>query len=405
MARRTVLTEEKALRVTADTRDLNSPLIVRRQSGGNRFYTVRVRINGKSKRFTLGKVGVVNFNDAQTRARAYQEAAQRGEDYSLVEKQQEKERQEKQAKLATETYPAVVSEYLESFAKKRQRTWRQTELILNSMPWEDRPIRSITKGDAAAELRELVSAGKNSMAALKLRHLKSLWRWSWRMDLVDAPAMDALRIADFGVVKKVRNRVFSEAEIKALWNMTGNVSSQERAYVKLLLLFGVRKSELLGMRKEELDDPENPTLWTIPTERTKTSLSREHEGRVYLVPIPPLARRVLKPLLKGNGELVFPGRIKGRPMDCGTPLMKRIREASGVEDWCAHTWRHTVTTWFQNHGHDEFDRGLVLNHAGSSTVTAGYSHGYAIDRKRELLEKWADHVSAVAGPEGAALLA
>lgn len=158
------------------------------------------------------------------------------------------------------------------------------------------------------------------------------------------------------------------------------------------------------MRKEELDDQEEPTLWTVPTERTKTNKRREHEGRVYLVPLPPLASEILKPLLKAEGDLAFPSRREGKPMDCGSKFMAKVRDASQVKDWHSHAHRHTISTWLQNQGHDEYDRGLVLNHAGSGSVTSGYSHGYSLARKRVLMEKWADHVSAITESEGTAPL-
>ena len=37
-------------------------------------------------------------------------------------------------------------------------------------------------------------------------------------------------------------------------------------------------------------------------------------------------------------------------------------------------------------------------------VTVGYPHGHALDLKRELLCKWADHVQGLVSLEGAALL-
>ena len=127
--------------------------------------------------------------------------------------------------------------------------------------------------------------------------------------------------------------------------------------------------------------------------------------RVYLVPLPPLAVRVLKPLLKNKtgNDLIFPGRHHGKPMDAGGPFMVKVRKASGIEDWYPHAHRHTITTWIQNEGASEFERGLILNHV-STTVTAGYGHGYPTELKRELLEKWADHVAGLVQPDGAVLL-
>ena len=46
---------------------------------------------------------------------------------------------------------------------------------------------------------------------------------------------------------------------------------------------------------------------------------------------------------------------------------------------------------------------MVLNRSGSG-VTAGYSHGHALDLKRELLDTWAKHVEGLVSPSGAALL-
>ena len=84
--------------------------------------------------------------------------------------------------------------------------------------------------------------------------------------------------------------------------------------------------------------------------------------------------------------------------------MDRVRERSGVNDWTYHACRHTIATWLQDQGHSEYERALVLNHAGSGTVTSSYSHGHPIALKRELIEKWADHVAQVVQPEGAVML-
>jgi integrase len=86
------------------------------------------------------------------------------------------------------------------------------------------------------------------------------------------------------------------------------------------------------------------------------------------------------------------------------PLRQDLIKHGAPKDFFAHACRHTVATWLENQGHDEWERGLVLNHAGGGTVTAGYSHGYALDRKRDLLIKWSDHVERALSPSGVALL-
>ncbi len=311
-----------------------------------------------------------------------------------------------EAPAEVETYERVVARFIKQYAEPRQRTWRETQRVLSALPWGPRPITEIAKKDAIKYLNELVAADKRPTARITLAWLKTLWRWSWRQEILEIPVMDALKAEDFGIVTTPRKRVYSDDELKALWNAAGGLTSRERGFIKLVTLLGVRRGALLGMRKSELDDVEHPALWTIPTERVKTPKFREHLARVYLVPIPPLARRVLLPLLKGEGDLIFPAATRENvAMDCGSTLMVKVRKASGVKDWTAHPHRHTVTTWLQNEGHDEYDRGLILNHSSSGTVTGGYSHGYSLERTRELLDKWAGHVKGVVAGEDVELMA
>ena len=112
---------------------------------------------------------------------------------------------------------------------------------------------------------------------------------------------------------------------------------------------------------------------------------------------------MLKRLPKLDEDLIFPGQIPGKPMVPTSGLRYRVREHSGVKDWTYHVCRDTVATWLKDQGHSEYERGLILNHSESS-VTADYSHGYPVDLKRELLEKWARHVETLVQPEGAVLL-
>ncbi len=85
------------------------------------------------------------------------------------------------------------------------------------------------------------------------------------------------------------------------------------------------------------------------------------------------------------------------------PLTAKVRENSHVADWTYHACRDTVSTWLQDRGHSQYERGLVLNHAEGG-VTGDYSHGYSVALKRDLLEKWADHIAGLVQPKGAVLL-
>ena len=307
------------------------------------------------------------------------------------------------------TYAMAVAAYIDGPAKLTQRSWKETERILNAVPWGEIPLENITSADAQQHIASLVAAGTPAKAKVTLGWLTTMFRWAWRQTLVDQPIMDRLRANDFGIAIKPRTRVYTDAELKALWNATGALTDQQRRFVKLLALLGVRKGALGGMRRCELgvpDDKGRPTQWVIPTARVKTTKRREVDGRVYIIPLSRLARRVLMPLLAGDADLLFPSPTRPNTIaNVGSPLQNKVRKASGVTDWYSHAHRHTIASWLQDEGHDEFDRALVLNHSAGGSVTSHYSHGYGLERARSLLDKWADHVAGVVAAKGVELIA
>jgi integrase len=306
------------------------------------------------------------------------------------------------------TYRTVVDPFIEHYAKPRQRTWDQTERTLKNTckAWLDRPFDSIKKKDAYALLEGFKAAGHPYKAAITLRWLKTLWKWAWQRDLVPSPIMEAVTI-DYE--KRERDRVYSDDEIKATWDAKQNLDPIEAGYVKLLILLAPRKTALACLQWSHLDDPDNPTLWTTPFELTK-SRKNTTKKRVYLTPLPPLAQRIIKGLPKRDGEdLLFPDlpvhRTRGGQSTFeGIKLVRKMIEHGAPEDFDYHAWRHTIATWLQVAGYSEWERGLALNHSSSGSVTAGYSHGYPLELKRKLLEKWADHIERLVQPEGAVLL-
>ena len=369
-------------------------LCLRVSPAGKKTFTIITRQRGKQlwrEVNRCGEYGVISLEEAREGARQGIQRAKLGLDPFPVA----------QPEPELETYEVVVDDFIAKHAKPRQRTWKETERILKSLPWGDRPISSITKKDAYALLDGFVADGHGPKAKVTLGWIKTLWRWAWKRDLVEAPIMDAV---DIDYEREVRTRVYNDAEIKSLWTASG-LTHQERAFVKLAMLLGVRKTELAKMRRDELDDPERPTLWTIPFERTKAKKStKKDRQRAYIVPLPPLAVRVIRSLLSDD-DLVFPGRKQGQAFGPGTRFLTKVRKASGIPDWYPHAYRDTIATWMQNEGASEYERGLILNHAGSGNVTGDYSHGYPVELKRQWLERWADHIANIVQPEGAELLA
>ncbi len=365
---------------------------------GRKSYLLKYRTKaGMARKPAIGAHGTITAELARGIARDWAAEIAMGRDPSSDR------RDARRAVLATDSrYGQVVDTFIQKYAQPRQRSWRQTECVLknNCAVWLDRPIVSLTKADAYDLLEGFVAVGHEAKARKTLSWLKTLFRWAVKRDIIETSVVEAVELH---LERNIRRRFYSDEEVGAVWKAAGQIDTVKGGFVKLILLLGVRRGELAGMRRSEFDNPDNPTLWTIPHERTKTKKSQKKE-RVYLVPLPKLAQRVIKGLPRLDDDLVFPGRDEGKPFVPGWVLRNELRRVSSVKDFTFHPCRDTVSTWLQDKGYSEHERALVLNHAGGGTVTGDYSHGYPIQLKRQLLEEWAAHVAKVVQPEGAVLL-
>jgi integrase len=294
-----------------------------------------------------------------------------------------------------DSYRKIVADFIELYAKPHQRSWHATErTLLKSVPkeWLDCDINSITRRDVLAMVDQLVKDGHGPKAQSAVAWLRKLWRWCFEREIVPAPIMDAVKVR---YQKRPRDRVYSDEEIKNIWRAADQLPAVESAYVKLLVLLAPRKTALVAMRWEDIENGKDFPIWKTPHEFTK-SRKTSNPSKCYFTPLPPLAQHILEGLPHSD-QRVFPSLLisqtpAGQSWFDGGALTKRLIKNGAPKDFSYHACRHTLATWLQNEGHSEWERGLVLNHSGTGSVTAGYSHGYPLKLKLELLEKWADHV-------------
>jgi len=301
------------------------------------------------------------------------------------------------------SFEKVFADFIqhEQLGRRKNKSALKTQsfVLKNSAAWHQRPVATIRASEVEALLWGIRDGDPDKglkprpAAATRIfAHLRDFFSWCSREGgPVKTSPMQKMSPPSTVVA---RDRVYSDDEIKAIWKAADKLDAADGSYVKLILLLALRREELAQAKWSEFDNPDAPTLLTIPFERTKGKLTRKRKT-TYIVPLPLLAQRIIKSL-PGDGEKVFPRidaqRIKDKLVAEGAPA-----------DFTLHVSRHTVATWLQNQNHSEWEVGLVLNHAASG-VTAGYSHGYPRDRKFELLTKWADHVERLVQPEGVALL-
>ena len=154
-----------------------------------------------------------------------------------------------------------------------------------------------------------------------------------------------------------------------------------KAAFELIALCGVRSGEARLATWAEVDfDAE---VWTIDGSRTKTSAAQ----RI------PLSRRAVEVLRDAHGRTggegyVFPGP-SGRPLS-DAAMSKLLREL-GI-DGTVHGLRSTLRSWMAEQGVPRDLAEMSLGHAVAG-VEAAYMRSDLLERRREVLQRWADYIA------------
>lgn len=144
-----------------------------------------------------------------------------------------------------------------------------------------------------------------------------------------------------------------------------SANTQLGAIVRLLLLTGCRKRELLDAKWSEIDLDKQ--VWRIPMERAKTSKTRH-------VPLSEQAMGVLRSLRRWDGcDYVVPNPVTRKPYHSIHFSWDRARKEAGLADVRIHDCRHSFASWLVEAGYSIYIVSKALGHASSRT-TERYAH-------------------------------
>ncbi len=255
------------------------------------------------------------------------------------------------------TFAHLAHSYLRDHARKRKRTWREDERKLERdlLPaWGKRSAASITRGDVRALVNGIADGeghrarpGRPAPTAANrtLALVSRIYTYAVDAEYSGIVANPAYRLSRPGA-ERSRARVLSDAEIRALWQATAEELPMPRAAVRLLLLTGLRRGEVLGARWRDVVADDGGHWLEIPGERTKN-------GRPLRAPLSTLAREVLRELAEARDpERLFPGLREGRSLyDLNGPMQRlraRVAELAGADPdsppWTIHDLRRTFRT-------------------------------------------------------------
>ncbi|SEC89099.1 Integrase [Beijerinckia sp. 28-YEA-48] len=155
--------------------------------------------------------------------------------------------------------------------------------------------------------------------------------------------------------------------------------------LELTILAATRSTETLAAKIPEFDIA--AAIWTIPPERMKARV--EHR-----VPLSTQALDLVKSLLVGrterDGDFLFPGAKKGRPLS--NMAMAMTLRRMNVKGVTTHGFRSSFRDWAGDA--TAFPREIAeaaLAHTIKDKAEAAYRRSDAIERRRKLMQAWADY--------------
>ncbi len=403
---------------------------------GAKTWLFRYMLGGKAREMGLGSValaredeqaGAVSLADAREAARGAKALLRRGVDPIEARRAEAKA---KAAEVAPHTFRSTMDAYMQAHSagwrsERFKRQWKamveayagpilgemaigaiDTDAILRVLR---QPIGGGTKPrplweampETAGRVRGRVEAILSYAAAHGWRSIENPARWKGHLsNLLPARAKVAAVVHHHALPWREMGSFMAELRTR---------ESTAARVLELLILTAARSGEVFGMRWGEVDLEH--ALWTIPASRMKG-------GRAHRVPLSAAAMAVLRGMQPEErpdpSSLVFPGAARGKPLSGMAMLMllrrmnphseekpARWRDRATGEPITVHGFRSCFRDWTAEA--TTYPRELAeaaLAHTLGSKVEAAYQRGDMLERRRRMMEAWADYCSVTAPVSG-----
>jgi integrase len=394
-----------------DIRDTEVPgLRCRVMPSGERTFVLLARFSrdGNPTRRALGNYPVLSLAAARDKAIQWKRLLKAGIDPGVEEERRRREEERKRQ----DSFAAVAEQFIGHIKRQKLRTAADMEHDLRKTfvsEWGARPITDIQPDDIKRVVRRAIDRGAKYQAFSDFALIRRVFNWSLGTDdhgLQFNPC-SRLRPADLIGPRASRDRVLSDAELRALWRATERMKYPHGPLYRMLLLTGLRLGEICGARWSEFDLERRE--WTIPGSRMKKTRAG---AKPFVVPLTDAMMNVLnddKRLHRfASGDCLFsfdfgktPVRVDGFS-HVKAELDALMREELGgpLPDFVNHDIRRTVRTHLSALRISEEVREAVLAHVRPG-IKGVYDHHQYLDEKREALTLWNARLRSIVEPSPA----
>ncbi len=267
---------------------------------------------------------------------------------------------------AVPTLDAFVSRVYLPYARSHKRSWNIDERIARqylSPVFGRRALADIARADVERWLLELPARGLAPSTCNRiLAVFKSVCSLAAVHGLLPAGQSPCAGVSSLKVRAR-RERYLSHEEARRLMKTLERSDRQEAIVLRLLLLTGARKNEILRLRWENIRL--DLRLLTVPLSKS---------GRPRHIPLSEKAAAIIRsiPRTAGNPWL-FPGQVPGKPLSDIYLFWNDLRRSLGLGDVRIHDLRHTFASFLVNAGHSLYEVQTILGHSDPRT-TMRYAH-------------------------------
>ncbi len=353
----------------------------------------RFRWGPKQREMGLGSLDLVSLAEARQKAYLARKQVADGIDPIAVKRSDKTARI--LATLGTITFDAAVKSYIEAHGDtwknaKHRGQWETTLRTYASPVIGLLPVGLIqlehvlrilepiwkTKNETASRLRGRIESVLDWCRVRKYRSGENPARWKGHLDhLLPAPNK---------VQKVVHHRALPIDDMPAFMRDLRSREGTAARALEFAILNASRSGEVRGALWSEIDLKAG--VWVIPAERMKA-------GVQHRVPLSQPALDLLsqQPRFE-DSELVFPAPRGGVLSDMTLTAVTRRMEVDAVP----HGFRSTFRDWCAER--TNFPRDLAetaLAHKVESKVEAAYLRSDVLEKRRALMQAWADFCDGV----------
>ncbi len=330
---------------------------VRTQTTTSPRYIVKATLNGRQKLITIGRHGALTLEQARIQAKQLLGELAQGKDPVS---------DRRAARAATRlTLSAVSNRWLTEHIelKRKPSTCESYHHLLKKHILPQLGSTSLNELNRT-KIVQLHDHLRNTprTANMVLAVLSSLWTWCRRHELIEGE--NPVRYIERNPERK-RERFLSSDEFVCLGEALTEYEPRHFFAVialRLLILTGARRGEILSLRWEEVD-----------FEGGFLRLADSKTGPKN-IPLPEAAVKILTelPRVKGN-PYVIPGGREGRPLVNLKDPWDKIRSVAGLDDVRIHDLRHSYASMAVSRGMGLPVIGKLLGHSQAQT-TQRYAH-------------------------------